>query len=60
MITRNQSKKFDSLELEPLNPEIERTCRANRSAPHRRKLDGGIEERIELFEMSQPRNPANP
>ena len=60
MITRNQSKKFDSLELESLNPEIERTCRANRSATRRRKLASGIEERVELFEMSQPRNPANP
>ena len=60
MITRNQSKKFDSLELEPLNPEIERTCRANRSATRRRKSASGIEERVELFEMSQPRNPANP
>ena len=60
MITRNQSKKFDSLELEPLNPEIERTCRANRSATRRKKFASGIEERVELFEMSQPRNPVNP
>ena len=60
MITRNQSKKFDSLELEPLNSEIERTCRANRSEIRRRRLASGIEERVELFEMSQPRNPANP
>ena len=60
MITRNQSKKFDSLELEPLNPEIERTCRANLSATRRRRLASGIEERVELFEMSQPRNPTNP
>ena len=60
MITRNQSKKFDSLELEPLNPKIERTCQAIRSATRRKKLASGIEERVELFEMSQPRNLANP
>ena len=60
MIIQNQSKKIDSLELEPLNPEIERTYRANRSANRRKKLASEIEERIELFEMSQPRNPANP
>ena len=60
MITRNQSKKFDSLELEPLNPDIECTCRVNHSVTYRRKLASGIEERVELFEMSQPRNPTNP
>ena len=53
MITQNQSKKFDPSELEPSNPEIELTCRANRLATRRRKLASGIEERVELFEVSQ-------